>query len=192
MWQRITAPASPLFEGPDAIVNAGIVVASPDEAWINAYRPFHETEREQPYLLRVVGTSATLVPAPFERSIVSLARAGDGALWAVAGFSELRRRSPEGTWDSASATLPPLRFVDPVPTSVRLLEVQTAGRDVWVHGAVPTVREDGTAGREHVLYTTAAWSAPLHCDRAQEPHAALAPTTSVKPKLAVLHKGHGE
>lgn len=187
VWQRVAAPSSPLFEGPNAIVNAGIVVASPSEAWINAYRPFHESDREPPYLVRVVEDSATLVPAPFERSIVSLARATDGALWAVTGFSELRRRAPDGTWDTAPVTLPPLKFVDPVPTFVRLLEVQTVGKDVWLHGAVPTVNSDGTAGREHVLYTTAGWSTSLHCDRSLEPRSALVAKTPTV-KLAVLHK----
>ena len=184
-WQRIVAPTGELFEGPDAIVNAGIVVVSPDEAWVHAYRPFRETEREQPYLLHVGPASATAVPVSFERGVVSLARAADGSLWAVAGFSELHRRTADGRWEAA--TLPPLEFVDPVPSQVRLLEVQTTTKDVWVHGAVPTVRADGSASREHVLFTTAPWSAPLHCDREKDPRAALGPSTS-KVRLAVVHK----
>jgi hypothetical protein len=182
-WQRIPTPSAPLFEGPDAIVNAGIVVVSADEAWVHAYRPFHESEHEPGYLLHVAGISAT--PIPFDRSIVSIARAADGTLWAVAGFSELHERRPDGTWQAAS--LPPLTFVDPVPASARLLEVQTTAKEVWVHGAVPIVRADGSAGREHVLFTTAAWSQPLHCDREKDPRAALALSTS-KVRLAVVHK----
>ncbi|MBX3232067.1 MAG: hypothetical protein KIT84_19870 [Labilithrix sp.] len=184
-WQRVDAPSSALFEGPDAIVNAGIVVVSPDEAWVHAYRPFQETGREHAYLVRVAGTTATPVAVPFERSIVSLARAADGALWTVAGFQELHRRDAGGAWEPAPIALPPLRFVEPVPTSVRLLEVQATARDVWVHGAVPTVRADGSAGREHVLFTTARWSSPLHCDREAEPQTALG-STGTKVKLASL------
>ena len=153
-WQRVSAPSGALFEGPDAIVNAGIVVVSPDEAWVHAYRPFHETEHEPGYLLHLAAGSVT--PVPFDRSIVSIARAIDGTLWAVAGFSELHKRNTDGHWEAVS--LPKLGFVEPVPTTIRLLEVQTTGKDVWVHGAVPIVRADGSAGREHVLFTSAPWS----------------------------------
>ncbi len=186
VWQRIQAPPSVLFEGPDAIVNAGIVAVSPNEAWIYAYRPFLETERERPYLVHWDGR-ATLAEVPFSRSIVSLAKGTDGSLFAIAGFSELRRMDARGRWDSEPIALPPLGFVEPEPTTVRLLEVQVTGRDVWVHGAVPIVRADGSPGREHVLYTTAPWSQTLHCDRDRAPQAALTPGT-VKAKLGVAAK----
>jgi hypothetical protein len=182
-WQRIPTPHAPLFEGPDAIVNAGIVVVSADEAWVHAYRPFRESDHEPGYLLHVAGVAAA--PIPFDRPIVSIARSTDGTLWAVAGFSELQRRNPDGRWETTS--LPPLTFVDPVPTAIRLLDVQTTAKEVWVHGAVPIVRADGTAGREHVLFTTASWSQPLHCDREKEPREALARSTS-KVRLAVVRK----
>jgi hypothetical protein len=192
-WQRIEAPPSTIFEGPDAIVNAGIVPVSPNEAWIYAYRPFTEIEKERAYLVHLDVSSsrdarASLVNVPFQRSIVSLARnATDGSLWAVAGFAELHHTTQQDRWDSAPTPLPPLKFVDPVPSSVRLLDVQITGKDVWVHGAVPIVRDDGSAGREHVLYTTAPWSASLHCDRDLAPADALLPTTK-RVKLGVLPK----
>lgn len=188
-WQRIPTPAASLFEGPDAIVNAGIVVVSADQAWVHAYRPFHERAQEQAYLLHVAGTRADAVSVPFTRSIVSTARSSDGTLWAVAGFSELYQRSPNGDWRATS--LPRLDFVEPTPSVVRLLEVQTTAGQVWVHGAVPIVKADGSSGREHVLFTSAPWSAPLHCDREKEPRLALGPSTS-KVKLAVVHNPHHE
>jgi hypothetical protein len=94
-----------------------------------------------------------------------------------------------GRWDPAPISMPPLEFVEPAPApgAVRLLEVQTAGKDVWVHGAIPIVRDDGSAGREHVLYTTASWATPLHCDRDRPPQAALSAGT-VKVKLGVTPK----
>jgi hypothetical protein len=70
---------------------------------------------------------------------------------------------------------------------VRLLEVQSAGTDVWVHGAVPIVDDAGNPGREHVLYTTAPWAGPLHCDRDRPPEAALRPGT-VKARLGATPK----
>ncbi|CAN5824968.1 hypothetical protein BH11MYX4_BH11MYX4_08050 [soil metagenome] len=188
VWQRIPAPASVLFEGREAIVNAGIIAVSPDEAWIWAYRPFTESERERAYLVHFDGTP-TLVDVPFARSIVSLARSLDGSLLAVAGFSELRRMDPGGHWDPAPITMPPLGFVEPAPPpgAVRLLEVQAVGKDVWVHGAIPIVRDDGSASREHLLYTTAPWATPLHCDRDRPPQTALTAGT-VKVKLGVTPK----
>ena len=185
VWQRLAAPASVLFEGPEAIVNAGIIAVSPDEAWIWAYRPFTESERERPYLVHFEGTVAA-VDVPFARSIVSVARSTDGSLLAVAGFSELRRMDPGGRWDAAPLSMPPLGFVEPAPApgAVRLLEVQTVGADVWVHGAIPIVRDGGSAGREHILYTTAPWASPLHCDRDRPPQGALTAGT-VKVRLGV-------
>jgi hypothetical protein len=188
VWQRIVAPASPLFEGPEAIVNAGIIAVSSNEAWIWAYRPFTETERERAYLVRWTG-APTLVDVPFARSIVSLARAADGSLFAVAGASELRHMNAEGRWDKDPIPLPPLGFVEPAPapTGVRLFEVQVVGSDAWVHGAVPIVKDDGSAAREHVLYTTAPWHEPLHCARDTSPQAALTRGT-VKARLGVTPK----
>jgi len=180
-----------LFEGNDAIVNAGIIAVSGDEAWIYAYRPFSEKEAQKPYLIHIdLGASSPLtIDIPFDKSITSLSRAPNGSLWAIAGFSELRHwDSQTGRWDPGPLTLPPLKFVEPIPTNVRLLDVQTTKRDVWVHGAVPIVKDDGSAGREHVLYTTAQWAAPLHCDREREPQAALTTSTSSKVKLGVLPK----
>jgi hypothetical protein len=187
VWQRIPAPASVLFEGPEAIVNAGIIAVSANEAWIWAYRPFTENERERPYLVRLDEGGPRLVEVPFARSIVSLTRAADGSLFAVAGFSRLLRMDPSGRWEGAPIALPPLDFVEPVPTAVRLLEVQSAGTDVWVHGAVPIVDDAGNPGREHVLYTTAPWAGPLHCDRDRPPEAALRPGT-VKARLGATPK----
>lgn len=185
VWQRIAAPPSVLFEGPEAIVNAGIIAVSPGEAWIWAYRPFTESERERPYLVHVVDGRPELVDVPFSQAIISLARGADGTLVAIAGFSELQRMPPNGRWEPMP--LPRLDFVEPAPTRVRLLEAQVVGSDLWVHGAVPIVREDGSAGREHVLFTTAPWDATLHCDRDKPVQAALTRGT-VKAKLGVTPK----
>lgn len=182
-WQRVTTPDAELFNGPDAIVNAGIVIVSPDEAWVHAYRPFRESEHEHGYLLHVKGSGAT--PVPFDGSVVSVSRGEGGTLWAISGFSELRRMGTDGKWTPVS--LPPLTFVEPVPAQIRLLEVQATTHDVWVHGAVPTVRADGSAGREHVLFTSAPWSQTLHCDREKDPKSALAPSHD-KVRLAVANK----
>jgi hypothetical protein len=184
-WQRIAAPPSVLFEGPEAIVNAGIVAVSQSEAWLWAYRPFTESEHERAYLVHLTGDRAELVDVPFSRTIVSLARGADGSLFAIAGFSELHHAGPSGKWEPMA--LPRLDFVEPAPPSVRLLEVQAVGSDVWVHGAVPTVRDDGSPGREHVLFTTAPWEAPLHCDRDRPVQTALTRGT-VKVKLGVTPK----
>lgn len=189
-WQRIPVPASLLFDGTDTIVNAGIIAVSAHEAWVWAYRPFSEPTRERAYLVHLdaaeASPKATLVDVPFARSIVSVASGKDGSLFAIAGFSELRRMDPNGHWDTAPIALPPLAFLDPVPPAgaVRLLEVQVVGNATWVHGAVPIVRDDGSAGRDHVLYTTAPWASPLHCDRSRAVPAALTPGT-VRAKLGV-------
>jgi hypothetical protein len=184
-WRRVTTPGADLFNGPDAIVNAGIVIVSPDEAFVHAYRPFHDSREahERGYVLHVQG--AVVTPIAFEGEAVSLSRGSDGTLWAIAGFSELRRMSADGRWMTVS--LPPLAFVEPVPTQIRLLEVHTTAHDVWVHGAVPTVRADGRAGREHVLFTSAPWTETLHCDREKAPLAALGPSRE-KARLAVVHE----
>jgi hypothetical protein len=190
-WQKMTAPNSVLFEGPDAIVNAGIIAVSADEAWIYAYRPFSEKEAQKPYLIHIdIGASSPLtIDIPFDKSITSLARTPTGSLWAIAGFSELRHWDVETRrWDAAPIAMPPLKFVEPIPSNVRLLDVQATKRDVWVHGAVPIVKEDGSPGREHVLYTTAQWAQPLHCDREREPQQALTSTATKKVKLGVLPK----
>ena len=71
----------------------------------------------------------------------------------------------------------------------RLLDVQTTSTGVWLHGAVPIVRADGSSGREHVLFTTQPWQAPLYCDRDQAVEAALTPATSSRRvKLDVLQR----
>ena len=83
------------------------------------------------------------VPVSFERGSSSLARAADGSrLWRSRAIIEPHRRTADGRWEAA--TLPPLEFVDPVPSQVRLLEKVQTTTMTWVHGAVPTVR----AGRE--------------------------------------------
>jgi len=196
-WQRVDIPPSVLFEGPEAIVNAGIVVVGPREAFVYAYRPFSEDERARPYLVHVASTPSSRAPritaspvkVPFERSIVSLAHnPNDHSLWAVVGFASLHQMTKDGQWREPTP-LPPLRFVDPIPSNVRLLDVHVANEDVWIHGAVPIVKEGGAAGREHVLYTTAAWGEPLRCDREQAPNVALAPASAAKKvKLAVVSK----
>jgi hypothetical protein len=188
-WQRIAAPASALFEGNDAIVNAGILAVSANEAWIWAYRPFSERERDGAYLVHLDRGDATLVEVPFARAIVSLARVADGSLYAITGFAELRRMNATGSWDDAAVALPQLGFVEPTPApgDVRLLDVQAVQGTLWVHGAIPTVREDGSPGREHLLYTTAPWAAPLHCDRERAPEIALTPGT-FRVRLAVMQE----
>lgn len=190
-WTKVIAPSSTLFEGADAIVNAGIVSVTSDRAWLYAYKPFSESTTEEPYLIEIRGDRVTPIAMtrtalPFHRSITSLARSpDDGALWMIAGFSELYR------WDGETfhpVTLPPPRFIAPLPTSVRLLDVQATHRAVWVHGAVPIVREDGARSREHILYTTAPWGEALHCDREREVGAALERGHSAKATLGVVPK----
>jgi hypothetical protein len=164
-WRIESAPPSELFAD---IVNMALVIRSRSEAYLYAYPPY-VSDRAAAYLVRFDGTRYKQVPLPFEGPLVALTAADDGALWAITGWRTLRRFS-NGVWQRVS--LPPPRFVDPVPDRIRLLDVQSVAGAVWVHAAYPALLE-GKAARGHLLYTTREVASPLHCDRRRAPHAAL-------------------
>lgn len=174
-WRVSEAPPSPLWDG---IVNLDLVFARSGEAYLYAYAPYDD-RRTETYLASWDGSSWRRVDVPFPGPITSLAVGSDGALWAVARFSRVFRRAPQGApgggWGPIALARP--AFVDPAPApeSLRVLEVQTTGADAWVHAAYPIAvpaREDGS-GRGHVLMTTRAWGEPWRCDRAMPASRAL-------------------
>lgn len=163
-WSVAEMPTSPML---DEIVNVDLVYAAKRDAYLYAYTPYDETPRP-PYVLHFDGRRWSPVTLPFEGPVVSMARSEDGTLWAVARFRELYTRSPAGAW--ARVPLPAARFADRAPPDVRVIEVQTTGRDAWVHAAYPIVlraaSSDPRPARSHILYTTRRWDRPLFCDAA--------------------------
>jgi hypothetical protein len=164
-WSLAEMPASPMFE---TIVNVDLVYAKRGDAYLYAYTPYDESPRP-PYVMHFDGQGWTPATLPFDGPIVSMAHSDDGTIWAVARFRELFRKPPNGEW--ASVPLAPAQFSDRVPPDVRIIEVQSTGKDVWVHAAYPIVIRDKKdadpkPGRAHILYTTRAWERPLFCDAA--------------------------
>ncbi|MBX3191776.1 MAG: hypothetical protein KF819_32600 [Labilithrix sp.] len=163
-WRVAEMPPSPMFE---EIVNVDLVYAKKNEAYLYAYMPYDESPRPA-YVMRYDGARWSPVALPFDGPVVSMARADDGRLWAVARFREVYTRLPPGDW--TRVTLPPARFADRAPPDLRVIEIQTTGRDAWIHAAYPIVIRAGDAdpkpSRSHVLYTTRAWGDPLFCDAA--------------------------
>jgi hypothetical protein len=176
-WQIAEAPPSPMF---DAIVNVDLVHATRTEAFLYAYTPYDETPREA-YVLRFAGERWSREALPFQGPVVAMAQSAEGATWAVARFREVYMRPPGGRW--TPVTLPPARFADRAPPDLRVLEVQAAGGDTFVHAAYPmVVRAPGREprpGRSHILYTTRAWKEPLFCDAERPASAAVGGSTRV-------------
>jgi len=170
-WSVTEAPPSPMF---DEIVNVDLVYAGKGDAYLYAYMPYDETPRP-PYVLHFDGRSWTPLALPFDGPIVSMAHTEDGTLWAVARFRELYTRSPLGAWSRVA--LPPARFSDRPPPDLRIIEVQTTGKDAWVHAAYPiVVRSAGSEprpSRSHILFTTRRWDSPLFCDAASPAGSAM-------------------
>lgn len=173
-WRTMQAPSGAIF---DSIVNLGLALdaassgpqvrpngrPSVRRAYLHAYPPYATGDSEA-YLVRIDGPELTALATPFPGPVVSIAAAADGALWVVAGWRELWRLA-DGRWQRV--TLPAPRFVAPLPPEVRLLEVQVAGHDVFVHAAYPISLPGGerAGARGHVLYTTRPVDRPLYCDR---------------------------
>lgn len=161
-WSLASLPPSPMFE---EIVNVDLVYAKKSDAWLYVYTPYDETPRPA-YVMHYDGSRWAPETVPFDGPIVSMARTDDGTLWAIARFRELYTRSPQGAW--SRMPLPAARFADRAPPDLRVIELQTTGRDAWVHAAYPIVlRPPGTdpkPSRSHILYTTRRWDHPLFCD----------------------------
>ena len=170
-WSIAEMPPSPMF---DEIVNVDLVYAGKGDAYLYAYMPYDETPRP-PYVLHFDGRRWTPLTIPFDGPIVSMGHTNDGTLWAVARFRELYTRSRAGAW--SRVTLPAARFADRAPPDLRIIEVQTTGRDAWVHAAYPIVVRaagaDPRASRSHILYTTRRWDKPLFCDASSPAGAAM-------------------
>ncbi|MBW2528223.1 MAG: hypothetical protein JRI23_28865, partial [Deltaproteobacteria bacterium] len=167
-WQTTDAPAADLFA---SIVNLGLVSISKKEAYLYAYPPYEDKEREA-YLVRFNGKKWKPVEVPFQGPIVSMAGSKE-TLWAIRAWSELWRFR-KGKWSQVS--LPPPVYVEPKPERLRLLEVQLEGGHVWVHGAYPIWLEgaERTAARGHVLFSSSALEEPFFCDRTKPAREALA------------------
>jgi hypothetical protein len=190
-WSVAEMPPSPMFE---EIVNVDLVYAGKRDAYLYAYMPYDETPRP-PYVLHFDGRSWTPVTLPFDGPIVSMAHTDDGTLWAVARFRELYTRSPAGAW--SRVVLPAAKFADRPPPDLRIIEVQTTGRDAWVHAAYPiAVRvpgSDARPSRSHILFTTRRWDKPLFCDAASPAKEAMGTTSrTLEAARAVKTKGSFE
>jgi hypothetical protein len=170
-WSLAEMPPSPMF---DEIVNVDLVYAARGDAYLYAYTPYDETPRPA-YVLHYDGRRWTEEPVPFDGPIVSMARGQDGTLWAVARFRELYTRSPNAAW--TRVPLPAARFANRAPPDLRIIEVQTTGRDAWVHAAYPIVVRppgaDPRPSRSHILYTTRRWDNLLFCDASMPAQAAI-------------------
>ncbi len=162
-WTVHEAPPSPLEAG---IVNVDIVYVARKEAYVYAWAPYDENVRTS-YLVAFDGSAFTRVEVPFVGPIVSMSRASDGSLWAVAHFESVYRKPKDGPW--VEVALPAPRFVEPLPPTLRVLEVQSADGATWVHAAYPVEvprRDRVDASRNHVLLTTRPWKKPAYCSHA--------------------------
>jgi hypothetical protein len=167
-WGILDAPPSEVL---DSIVNLGLVTVGRQSAFLYAYPPY-ASDDERVYLHQLQGARWQPVAVPFRGPIVSLAATADGALWAVAGWSELWRRD-KGQWRQVG--LPAPRFVAPRPKQLKLLGLDVVAGSLWLHAAYPVALEAGErrASRGHMLLTTRPVPRPVYCDRRRPPGKAL-------------------
>lgn len=155
-WTLSDAPVAHV----DAALNAGIVVRGPDDVYVHAWAPYERGDGT-PFLVHFDGARWTVEPGPSPMQTTSLAAEPDGTVWAVARWSEVRRRPPGAGWQTVA--LPDPLLVKTRPPKLSVLAVQVVLGKVYVHAAYG-VEVGGEPERVHVLYGPSL-AQPLQCDK---------------------------